>query len=85
MKLVFKHTFCSEPECFEWDVPFEYESKEKFIFDVIKEPSTVAKIGLPWYDYYNDFKFNELPEHIKNIDSYVLTLEEWFDKYAVKL
>ncbi len=37
-KLVFDFTYCSEPECWEWDIPFEYESKEKFIFDVLENP-----------------------------------------------
>lgn len=82
MKLIFKYTHCFEPECWEWDVPFEYESKEKFIFDVIEDPSTVAKTGLPWYEHFYDF---ELPEYIKNVDLYVLTLDEWFDKYSIKL
>jgi len=37
-KLVFDYIYCSEPDSWEWNVPFEYESKEKFIFDVLKNP-----------------------------------------------
>ena len=45
-KLVFDFTYCSEPECWEWDIPFEYESKEKFIFDVLENPMILDKLGI---------------------------------------
>jgi hypothetical protein len=31
-KLVLDYTHCSEPESWEYNIPFEYESKDKFIF-----------------------------------------------------
>jgi hypothetical protein len=46
MKLVFDYTYCSEPECWEWNIPFEYESKEKFIFDVLDNPMLLNSIGM---------------------------------------
>jgi len=80
-KLVFDFTYCSEPECWEWDIPFEYESKEKFIFDVLENPMILDKLGIISVYHFQIEEgtiFEE--EYIKNIDKYVLTLDEWFDK-----
>jgi hypothetical protein len=80
-KLVFDYTYCSESECWEWNVPFEYESKEKFIFDVLENPMILDKLGITsvyQFQIEEGTIFEE--EYIKNIDEYVLTLDEWFDK-----
>jgi hypothetical protein len=80
-KLVFDYTYCSEPECWEWDVPFEYESKEKFIFDVLENPMILDKLGITSvYQFQIDEGTIFEEDYIKNIDMYVLTLDEWFDK-----
>jgi hypothetical protein len=80
-KLVFDYTYCSEPECWEWNIPFEYESKEKFIFDVLKNPMILDELGITsvytWEIEAGDI-YEE--EYVKNVDEYVLTLDEWFDK-----
>jgi len=80
-KLVFDYTYCSEPECWEWNVPFEYESKEKFIFDVIENPMILNKLGITSvYEFQIEEGTIFKEEYIKNIDEYVLTLDEWFKK-----
>jgi len=54
-KLVFDYTYCSDPECWEWNIPFEYESKEKFIFDVLENPMILDKLGITSvYEYQID-------------------------------
>ena len=84
-KLVFDYTYCSEPECWEWNIPFEYESKEKFIFDVLENPMILNEMGIvSVYDFQieDDSIFEK--EYIQRIDGYVLTLDEWFEKNKVK-
>jgi hypothetical protein len=84
-KLVFDYTYCSEPECWEWNIPFEYESKEKFIFDVLENPMILNEMGIvSVYDFQieDDSIFEK--EYIQRIDEYVLTLDEWFEKNKVK-
>jgi hypothetical protein len=83
-KLVFDYTYCSDPECWEWNIPFEYESKEKFILDVLENPMILDKLGITsvyqWEIEYGSI-FEE--DYVKNVDECVLTLEEWFYKNKV--
>lgn len=79
-KLVFDYTYCSEPECWEWNIPFEYESKEKFIFDVIENPMILDKLGITTvYKFEIDDGSIFEQDYVKKVDEYVFTLEEWFD------
>ena len=82
-KLVFDYTYCSEPECWDWDIPFEYESKEKFIFDVLENPMILNKIGITVFQFQVDEKTIFEQEYLKDIDKFVLTLDEWFDKNKI--
>jgi hypothetical protein len=76
-KLVLDYTYCSEPECWNHDIPFEYESKEKFIFDVIKNPMLLNQVIECVYEWQLEDKVeNEL---LDNIDQYIFTLDEWFE------
>ncbi len=80
-KLVFDYTCCSEPECWEWNIPFVYESKEKFIFDVLDNPIILNKMGIvSVYDFQIENGSIFEKEYIQRIDEYVLTLDEWFEK-----
>jgi hypothetical protein len=80
-KLVFDYTCCSEPECWEWNIPFVYESKEKFIFDVLDNPMILNKMGIvSVYDFQIENGSIFEKEYIQRIDEYVLTLDEWFEK-----
>jgi hypothetical protein len=80
MKLVFDYTYCSEPECWEWNIPFEYESKEKFIIDVLDNPMLLNNIGVHvWEHELIDGEIYK-KDYIENINNYVLTLDEWFEK-----
>lgn len=81
VKLVFDYTHCFEPESYEINVPFEYESKEKFIFDVLENPKILSELGIiEIYNHQIEESTIYEEEYVKNIDQYVLTLDEWFDK-----
>lgn len=84
-KLVFDYTYCSEPECWEWNIPFEYESKEKFIFDVIDNPMILNKIGITVYEHQLIPVIDNNLDYIINVDKYVFTLDEWFNKNKITL
>ena len=78
-KLVFDYTSCSEPECWGINIPFLYESKEQFIFDVIDNPMLLTQLDI--YEVYeHQIDGKTLPECVENIDQYVFTLDEWFEK-----
>lgn len=74
-KLVFDYTSCSFHDCYHWNIPFEYESKEKFVFDVIDDVNILFVVLGIDVDMYEDY--------VLNIDSYIYTLEEWFYKNKV--
>jgi len=84
-KLVFDYTYCSEPECWEWNIPFEYKSKEKFILDVLENPRILNEIGIDVYEFQIEEKTIWERDYIKNIDECVLTLDEWFEKNKCKI
>lgn len=80
-KLVFDYTNCSMPECWEWNIPFEYESKEQFIFDVLENPTLLNKLGIVTvYQFQVDEGTIYEEEYVKNVDEYVFTLDEWFER-----
>lgn len=79
-QFVFDYTYCSEPECWEWNIPFEYESREKFILDVLDNPMILNKLGITVYEYMIEEKSIFKEEYVENIIEYVLTLDEWFNK-----
>lgn len=82
-KLVLDYTSCSEPECWEHDIPFEYESKEKFILDVIDNPMLLNSVIVCVYEWQlEDKEENEL---LDNIDQYIFTLDEWFERNKRKI
>jgi hypothetical protein len=84
-KLVFDYTYCSEPECWEWNIPFEYKSKEKFILDVLENPRILNEIGIDVYEFQIEEKTIWERDYIKNIDECVLTLDEWFEKNKCRI
>jgi hypothetical protein len=79
-KLVFDYTYCSEPERWEWNIPFEYKSKEKFILDVLENPMILNKIGISVWEHQLEPEIESDLYYITNVDKYVFTLEEWFEK-----
>jgi protein-tyrosine phosphatase len=80
IKLVFDYTYCSEPECWEWNIPFEYKSKERFILDVLDNPLILNDMGIIVYEYQIEEKTIWKEDYIENIEHYVFTLDEWFEK-----
>ena len=54
MKLVFDYTYCDFPECWEWNIPFEYESKEKFLSDVLYNPMMLNDFGISVHQFQVD-------------------------------
>jgi hypothetical protein len=82
-RLVLDYTHCAEPDCWNHDIPFEYESKEKFIFDVIKNPMLLNDVIECVYEWQLEEKVeNEL---LDNIDQYIFTLDEWFERNKRKV
>jgi hypothetical protein len=80
-KLVFDYTYCAFPEVWEWNKPFEYESKEKFIFDVLENPMILDEMGIcEVYEHQIEEGTIYKEDYYKNIDEYVFTLDEWFEK-----
>ena len=72
-------------------IPFEYESKDKFVFDVLEK-----YINKEWtyYSVNNDFNTDtvEIIEgvsitkgELERIEHYIYTLEEWFLKNKVEI
>jgi len=79
MKLVWE--FVESDECTYSQtitIPFEYESKDKFVFDVLEASDK--------FDWENKRHFPLLSEsyntkkEIEQIENNVFTLEEWFEK-----
>jgi hypothetical protein len=82
-KFVFDYTYCDEPECWEWNFPFEYESREKFILDVLENPMILNNIGISVYKFQIEEGEIWKKDYIENIVEYILTLDEWFDKNKI--
>lgn len=82
-KLVLDYTYCSEPECWEHDIPFEYESKEKFILDVLDNPMLLNSVIECVYEW--ELEDNVENELLDNIDQYIFTLDEWFERNKRKV
>jgi hypothetical protein len=78
-RLVLDYTHYSEPECWEHNIPFEYESKEKFIFDVIDNPMLLNSVIECVYEWMLDPYYEYKIELLENIDQYIFTLDEWFE------
>ena len=79
-KFVFKYTHCCEPECWEWNIPFEYVSREKFILDVLDNPMLLNEIGISVHEFQIEDGDIWTKGFIEDITSCVLTLDEWFEK-----
>ena len=84
-KLVFDYTYCDFPECWEWNIPFEYESREKFILDVLDNPMLLNQIGITVHKFQVDEGDIYKEDYFENIYKYVLTLDEWFERNKYKL
>lgn len=82
-RLVLDYTHCSEPECWEHNIPFEYESKEKFIFDVIENPMLLNSLIECVYEWMLDPSYEYKIELLENIDQYIFTLDEWFENNKI--
>lgn len=91
MKLVLVHHWCSEPESGVHIAPFEYESKEKFVFDILEKFKDKA-----WEEYgEKNWKSYEEVEifpgvrmnkyDIESIEHSVHLLEDWFIKHKEEL
>lgn len=53
---------------------------EKLVFDVIENPMVLNKIGITVYEFQLHPEIIEELDYITNIDKYVFTLDEWFNK-----
>lgn len=84
-KLVFDYTYADEPDSWEWNFPFEYESKEKFILDVWDNPMILSYLGIYVSQTTIENKMIFEEDYVKNIEEYVLTLDEWFEKNKMQI
>jgi hypothetical protein len=74
-KLVLKHFWGDEGCSGEYTIPFEYKSKDDFVYDVLeKSKNHDWDIDMQLFGTY----FSK--EEIETIEDYVYTLEEWFKK-----
>ena len=74
MKLIYNYYYCNGVDSWTTIVPFEYESKEKFCFDVYEM----------WKSKSNDswiyiFGIDIGREETYTLENNVFTLEEWFE------
>lgn len=53
-KLVFDYTYCDFSECWEWNIPFEYKSKENFLTDVLYNPMMLNNFGITVHQFQVD-------------------------------
>lgn len=56
MKLVYRHIWGNETSSGEFVIPFEYESKEKFVFDLLERYKNHEWVFYPQRDYSKDRK-----------------------------
>ena len=86
-KLILTYSWGSEPCSGIEHIPFEYESKDKFVFDILEKYK-----NHPWEYYGNgksDFETSTVylfdcayltKYDIENIEKNVSTLDEWFKR-----
>lgn len=79
-KLVFDYTYCDFPECWEWNIPFEYKSKEKFLNDVLYNPMMLNSFGITVHQFQVDEGEIYEKEWFENMENYIFTLEDWFER-----
>jgi hypothetical protein len=91
-KLIFRYSWGDGYTCGGTDyIPFEYKSKDKFVFDMLEKFK-----DHPWkfygkegtYEYRSSkveiFKDVEIDKfELENIESDVFTLEEWFNENKI--
>ena len=97
VKLVFKHNWGGEPCGGTSHIPFEYESKEKFLYDLLEETLRAVEkkdlVRIVGNEFYVDCFgfFRETRPGMKNpkiefefSEPRVYELEEWFKIHAGK-
>ena len=84
-KLVYHYKHCDASGCSQIIRTFEYESKEKFVSDVLKNPMILNNIGVQVSQFEVDIykerlsiELDEEFEYFVNVNKYVFTLDEWF-------
>ena len=84
-KLVLNYFWGDEAACGYHTFAFEYESKNKFLFDCLEKVSEYKKVrekkeyddtGITIFSSYSVFSISE----IENFENNLYTLEEWFEK-----
>ena len=78
MKLIFKYCWGDEGCCGTADIPFEYESKDKFVFDTLERfDKKFFEKGMS-AELFDSVYLRE--EEINDIERCIMTLEEWFER-----
>ncbi len=91
MKLVLIYSWGGEPCSGITTIPFEYESKEKFVYDVLEKykDKKWEEYGNSPFEYleevqlFEDVYMNKYDIH--GIEHNVHTLEEWFKLNEIKI
>ena len=88
MKLVLTYSWGGEPCSGISHVSFEYESKEKFVFDILEKYKDKKWIQ---YDENNFEEIQIFPDvwmnkiDVESIEHSVHTLDEWFNENKIKI
>jgi len=86
MKLIF-HYYETDGYSYGEDyfIPFEYESKEKFAFDILEAIKDIKPKNIHLPPYLDLFGFRIYTCVLEKIEEDVFTLEEWFEKNKQKI
>lgn len=82
-KLVFVHSWGDEGCCGTSTIPFEYESKEQFCFDVWEKVKLLGKISKDSYYVIDVLGCSLTPSNVEYLEDDIYTLEEWFNKEKI--
>ena len=84
MKLVLVHSWGDESCCGTFHQPFNYESKEKFVFDILEKYK-----DYDWIEFGDGHEVEVLGDitmtktELEDIESNMYTLDEWFEREKI--
>jgi len=82
MQLVYVYQWGGEPCSGTSTIPFEYESKEKFLFDLFELAESKKEETFSSAQILEEVYLSEID--LDNVEHLVHTLDEWFEKEKVR-
>lgn len=79
-RLVFCYSYDNGVDSWHHTIPFEYISKDDFIFDVLESPMILNSIGIDVFQSQVDDKSIYEESFIENIEHNVQYLNDWFEQ-----